>query len=168
MSHKAHAFDWDRFETELLPILERALTNADTRILLEFVSANRDHCRDPYEGEELPLDWDSQLEIGDVQEFADFALTKYYDPSGDFGVHEHWNRLDDELPKPARNALLGFPVGPAGFLFDPGAMGAYFQTPSMIVASLAALESHRHPELQIYMGLLHTITQSRAGLYVTF
>jgi hypothetical protein len=123
MSHKAYAFDWDRFENELLPILEQ---------------------------------------------FADFALTKYYDPSRDFGVHEHWIRLDDELPKPARNALLGFPVGPAGSLFDPGALGAYFQTPSMIAASLAALESHRHPELKIYLGLLRTITQSRGGLYVTF
>jgi hypothetical protein len=168
MCHKAYAFDWDRFAVELQPVIERALAKRDSRLLVEFMLTNRDNCSDPYEGGVLPLDWESLLETGNVQELADFALTKYYDPLADFGLQEHWLHVEAQFPESVRSALLGLPIGSPEAPFDPGAMGAYFQTPSMVLKSLATLESYGHEELRDYVGLLRGIAQSGLGLYVSF
>lgn len=41
MEHKAYTFGWNRFEVELLPLLERALVAEDVSILREFIISNR-------------------------------------------------------------------------------------------------------------------------------
>ena len=164
LDHKAYVFDWVSFEKELLPILREAVgTNSDAS-LREFLSRNISECCNPYDGEPLTPPWESNLEIGDVQELADFALTKFYDPDVDQGVGHNWIELDSQLPGEARRALLGFPV-PG---FDPGRQGAYFQSPSDVATSATALSTCPHPELVSYRELLETSRSQGFGAYVTF
>jgi len=168
MCHRAYAFDWARFEVELLDLLERALAAGDLGTLFAFVDEHRSRCRDPYEGEPLSAEWRGRLETDGIQELADFALTKYYDPSDDCGVQELWTHIDNELPDNARAALLGFVIGPLDRRFDPGKMGSYFQTPSMVRSSLLTLAPYNCAELQKYLSLLSRTAETGVGMYVTF
>jgi hypothetical protein len=168
MCHKAYAFDWDRFEAEFHDLLECALATNDLKAIIAFIDENRDQCRDPYEGNPLPADWRGLLETDGIQELADFALTKYYDPSDDWGIHERWMDMDNDLPEDARAALLGLAIGPPERRFDPGAMGAYFQTSSMVRSSASALAHHDRGELRNYLSLLRRSEETGGGIYVTF
>jgi hypothetical protein len=126
MSHKAFAFDWDRFFAELLVPLTEALGANDPAGLHRFIEQNRSHLRDPYEGLPLPEDWSQRLETGSVHELGDYALTRYYDPQSDLGLGEIWLTLTESISADAQAALLGSPVGPAANPFDPGRLGSYF------------------------------------------
>lgn len=168
MEHKAYAFDWSRFEFDLHPLLVEALTANDTSGLEVFIEQQLAELTDPYEGESLPADWRDTLENRDVHEYGDYALTRFYDPADCWGVGYEWARLSDELPEPAANALLGFRVGPAENLFDPGRYGSYFQTSARVRESLAALQPHACPELAEYLGLLERCAGEQRGVYVTF
>ncbi len=128
MHHKAYAFKWAAFEQELLPIVERALGNDDAAELARFISENQAFLQDPYEGEPLPRDWRAKLEVGDVQELADIALTRYYDPSADSGLGHDWVRISHASAGIA-GALLGQTIGPDRNPFDPGRMGRTFSDP---------------------------------------
>jgi hypothetical protein len=168
MCHKAFAFRWDSFATELLPLLERCLASGASGDLAHFVDAHLRECSDPYEGQPLTTDWRTTLSAGDVQEIGDYALTPYYRPDEDFGVGDEWLGLDAELPGPARAALLGTPVGPPSALFDPGRMGSYFQSPAAVARSLEVLGQFRSPALTTFQHLLQQAKLSRLGVYVTF
>lgn len=168
MSHKAFAFDWDSFAGELLPLLERSLSERDEGALRNFIEANLQHCRDPYEGEPLGSDWQSGLETGDIQELADFALTRYYNPSDAHGLSGLWMTIIAELPAEARAALLGFPIGHETNRFDPGLMGAYFQTPEMVRVSVEMLSGQNTISLTSYCFFLRETAALNFGLFVTF
>src|SRR4051794_21853672 len=127
MSHKAFVFDWGAFHKELAPFLIEALENGDPTRLVEFGDRHRHSLRDPYEGECLGEKWSERLEVGDVQEVADFVLTRYYDATEDRGLSQAWLELESLLDAEQRLALLGRPFGPEEMLFDPGRMGSYFQ-----------------------------------------
>jgi hypothetical protein len=118
--HKAYAFDWTRFEFELHPLLVEALTTDETAKLEAFIDQHLVELTDPYEGEPLSTDWRDTLENRDVHEYGDYALTRYYDPADNWGIGYAWTQLSDELPEPAANAMLGFAIGPAKNLFNPG------------------------------------------------
>src|SRR6187455_1169828 len=105
--HKAFAFDWMAFSNELLPWLSAALARVDRDTLAAFVDANVSVCRSPYDGQPLSLAWRGMLEANDVQELADFALTKYYDPTDDHGLSDGWMEIDEDLTPDVRTALLG-------------------------------------------------------------
>jgi hypothetical protein len=168
MEHKAFAFDWTAFERDLRPILERALVDNEEAPLRAFIETHRAELIDPYEGDPLPPEWEESLEAGDIQELADFALTRFYDPQEAHGVGYAWIRLDDMLPPPAAAALLGKAVGPVENLFGPGRMGSYFQSPAQVRQSLTALASISNPELADYRKLLERCAAEGCGLYVTF
>jgi hypothetical protein len=123
---------------------------------------------DPYEGEPLSADWRDTLGSRDVHNYGDYALTRFYDPANSCGIGYPWTRLDDQLPEPAANAMLGFPIGPAQNRFNPGAYGSYFQTPSDVEESLALLRPHACPDLERYLELLQRCAVERRGVYVTF
>lgn len=168
LCHKAFAFHWVGFASQLKPLLEQALATSDPMPLQMFVLAHQTDCRDPYEGN--PLDetsWKALENLG-VQTWADFALTVFYDPVADFGLQEEWLHLEGQLPAPARQALLGCVVGPASSPFDPGLMGAYFQTPDMVDQSLEILQKLRNPELKPFLEFLKSLSVTRFGMYVTF
>ena len=168
MSHKAYAFDWESFEVDLNLQLECALTEDDAAELEAFIDANRERMTDPYEGEPLPTNWRDALENRDVHEYGDYALTRFYDPADDCGIHEAWEEVVGQLPESAANALLGFPVGPPERLFDPGRYGSYFQTPDQARDALAIIEPLGVPELVRFVELLERCVAQRRGVYVTF
>jgi hypothetical protein len=167
--HKAFAFDWDSFQREMAGVLSRALITGDASGLERFVESNLSTCTSPYDGGRLGSNWRRCLGMAGLQEVADFALTKYYDPSQDQGLHEAWADIDSGLPVEGKVALLGMPFGErADRLFDPGLMGSYFQTPERVRASLATLRSVGASELEGYTRFLATVVSAAKGLYVTF
>jgi hypothetical protein len=114
----------------------------------EFLSRSISECYSPYDGEPLTAPWESNLEAGDIQELADFALTKFYAPDANQGVGHNWIELDAQLPEEARRALLGLSV--AGF--DPGRQGAYFQSPSDVAKSATALSGCPHLNFSVIVS----------------
>ena len=163
-SHKAFAFEWSVFELELAPKLKLGLQRGDTELLESFIEVHRSSLRDPYEGEPLPEDWKNLLEVGDVHELADFALTRYYQPSADFGVGEEWSVLSEKVSEAERNAMLGS----AFESLDPGRMGSYFQSSRAAVASLQALQNLSAGAAETFKTGLRKAVNSGLGIYVTF
>jgi hypothetical protein len=168
MCHKAFVFEWPAFEQKLAPILFSSLSRNDRSELLQFIRANRATCKDPYEGEPLGPNWEEQLTTAGVQEAGDFALTCFYNPADDFGLHEEWLTVEATLPEGARIALLGFPFGPTSKLFDPGLMGTYFQSPAQVVASARHLAGHVHPDLMPFIQGINSAAAAHMGLLVVF
>jgi hypothetical protein len=163
-SHKAFEFDWVTFEADLAPILKRALEADDTGAIERFIQECRVDLRDPYEGETLPSDWRELLEVGDLQELSDFALTRYYNPTEDFGLAEQWSELSKGIEAPEQESLLGQPFGS----FDPGRMGSYFQTPARAATSLSILRELADPRTSEFVEALKGAVSAGKGLYVTF
>lgn len=167
-SHKAFVFDSDSFERELALLLRLALAQDEPKLLISFIETNRHSLRDPYEGEPLSPQWQSLLSSGDVQELGDFALTRYYQPTEDFGMAEDWNNLSESLPEAIRSALLGDPLVEVGTSFDPGRMGSYFQSPSKAVESLRVLQGSVFPSVEAFISGLSEAVNLGHGIYVTF
>jgi hypothetical protein len=170
MSHKAYAFDWRAFEKdELHRLLVAALESGNPATIASYIEAHREQIKDPYEGQPIEQDWQAVLANGDVHEYGDFALTRFYDPADDQGIAETWMSVDAALPEQDRSALLGSPLGDPGHEFDPGRQGSYFQTPEQVVESLRRVE-HAAParELESYVQLLRRCAVDGLGVYVTF
>jgi len=162
--HKAFEFDWQAFSAEMLPWLNDVLAANDCKRLAAFVDANIVACRSPYDGELLSPSWQEMLETGDAQEIADFALTKYYDPSLDHGLGDAWAELEDALPASMKIALLGQALPH----FDPGRQGSYFSTPADATKSGALLNHIEFPALREYCNFLERASGNGFGVYVTF
>ena len=168
MSHKAFAFDWNAFHGDFAPILRAALDANDVTELAEFIDQERDQLTDPYNGDPLSGDWRSMLEASDVQELADFALTRYYRVREDHGIGPRWLEVSESLPVAQSAALLGKPFGVGNQLFDPGRLGAYFQAPALVVQSLASLAVATGVQLRSFRELLAACAGRQLGVYVTF
>ncbi|MDY3556992.1 hypothetical protein R5W24_006175 [Gemmata sp. JC717] len=168
MSHKAFAFDWNAFDGDLAPILLDALDADDGAELAEFIDQERERLTDPYNGDPLPADWRGLLEGGDVQELADFALTRYYRVREEHGIGPAWIGLSEALTDDQLRLLLGAPFGAGRQLLDPGRLGAYFQSPEMVRASLTALAGVTAEEVRSFQELLAACTAGQLGVYVTF
>lgn len=176
-THRAFVFDLDRFDAELRPILEESLQTRDPAPLRAFVETHRADLRDPYAGEPLDAEWENLLETRDVQEYGDFALTRYYDPAADVGLGDRWPALEELLVREApagTDLTMGEPVGPPMFPFDPGGLGAYFlsnadarlrlDTLQQLVDADAALREPLQPAIKMFAA----IAASGRGAYVTF
>lgn len=169
LSHKAFALDGHAFEVQLAPTLRQALLQGDTSALQAFIDTHWESLKDPYEGEPLSPDWRSQLEAGDVQELADFALTRYYDPKADFGIGEEWGGRDPDLPGVQRQALLGAALEEGGQAFDPGRMGSYFQDPGCAALSLQVLgQVDDGGAMGAFKRGLQQAVRAGCGAYITF
>jgi hypothetical protein len=169
MEHKAFEFDWSAFDSELHRLLVDALAFNDSASLVEHIAGHIGQLRDPYEGEPLKPDWRSMLgNLDDIHTIGDFALTRYYDPKADFGIGGTWLAINEVLDQPTQSALLGQVVGQVLEPFDPGRMGSYFQSPEMLVQSIAALTSVNRPELHDYISFLGACRALGHGVYVTF
>lgn len=170
MEHKAFLFRYAAFDAELRPVLEASLRSGDVAPLAAFIEAERRHLRDPYEGEPLGSDWAESLEGGDVDQYGDFALTKYYDPADDRGLGPRWQVIQEALAGRAEavTAVLGQPLGSEGHWFDPGRMGSYFQSEIDVTAHLEILEGLSVPGVEPLLNLLREAGDAGVGLYVTF
>jgi len=138
-SHKAFAFSSESFAEELAPLLSQSLASRSTSLLEAFIERHISACSCPYDGEPLGPEWRELLEMGTTQELADFALTKYYEPTEDFGLGEAWGQVEATLLAPQRAALLGTALGPPDNLFDPGLQGRG-AAPGREARSCAALD----------------------------
>jgi hypothetical protein len=161
MEHKAYEFDWDNFDTELRPILEQSLSNDQNMNLYTFINANREYLTDPYEGEPLDEDWEEKLETRSTQELGDFALTKYYEFSENYGLSDNWLPLQDELSQKLINALLGTSISS----FDPGCYGSYFQSSDQRKENAALLLKSSIGPVKEFAKYLNKLNK---GVYVTF
>ncbi|MEI8197241.1 MAG: hypothetical protein WCI73_15190, partial [Phycisphaerae bacterium] len=126
-SHKAFVFDWRQFNAELAKPLAESLRDGNTKRLIAFGERHLRLLRDPYEGLMLPTNWGEQLSEADIQEVADYVLTKFYNPTEDGGIGDAWLDIEVQLHADEREALLGMPFGEKTHVFDPGRMGSYFQ-----------------------------------------
>jgi hypothetical protein len=178
MSHKAFVFDHAHFERELRERLLASLASDDARPLAAFISANRATLKDPYEGEPLGPDWRDTFRPSDVQAYADFALTKYYDPRDDLGLGTDWQEANDALEQAGLSGqvLLGTALGTPdrALCFDPGRQGAYFQSQADVrhhlaqLVALEARESRPSAWLRAAQAMLQAAAAAGSGLYVTF
>lgn len=172
MVHKAYAFDWLAFERELLGVFDRAMATKDPAELHRFIDARREWLKDPFEGNPLTDEWwQREVDPADVHQVGEVALTRYFDPTEDWGLQSQWIHLDRRLPEQARAAVLGQPIGPPDDPFDPGKQGTYFQTPAQAAESLAVLrraDLPECPEVETFVSLLGQCVDEGKGLYVTF
>lgn len=175
MTHRAFAFDYAAFAAELREIVVRALESKDPQELARWIDAERANLTDPYEGEPLADSWRDLLEVGDVHEHGDFALTKYYDGDLDIGLDEAFEDIADLLEESGSSGALtlGEPLGPEEACFDPGRQGTYFQTEEEVASAFAELDGllAREPALREPLaplaGMLGQATRQKKGLYVT-
>jgi hypothetical protein len=177
IEHKAFVFDDELFRKELEPILKEALTSNDLDSLERFVDKHRRLLKNPYDGQPVPAAWRSILDLIDVHQLGDLALTKYYDPRTDIGLGSRWSQIDDALQRvPERSTIvLGRPVvGGTGVTFDPGKMGSYLQTASDVQKSIATLkrlgstDDEVEEEVAPLIALLEHAAKAGRGLYTTF
>lgn len=176
MLHKAYIFDFESFDRELKPLLESALRSQDGGALVDFVSSSIGCLVDPYEGEPLTKDWLNMVEVQDIHQIGDFAITKYYNPKDDIGLGDGWESIQELLPADVRfeiSPILGSPVGSEQGVFDPGKMGSYFQSRDQVNASLDLLgrmhtRSTRSKVMSDAIEMIRKAKTAASGLYVTF
>ena len=173
MQHHAFLFDFDAYNNSLKTILEQALQSGSTQDLLHFIEQKRDGLKDPYEGDALPTDWRSFVDVDDVHQLGDVALTAFYSPTADRGFGQDWETLASMLEPIAAtlgfSPVLGRTIGPPDNPFDPGKMGSYFLSEddvdraSKAIAAAPATESIRS-----LAKLFDTARSAGRVLYVTF
>jgi len=176
MRHHAYLLDDAGFEAALRPVLLRALSDGGTGELVAFIRQHRAELTDPYEGQPLGEDWEAQVEVRDSHQYGDFALTRYYRVAEDRGVGEQWRFVAEVLQHVVGTEvmLLGTPLGPRANVFNPGKLGAYFQTPAeaarnllLLKAAIRKTPSAEEP-LAPLLSLLKEAVAARKGLYITF
>jgi hypothetical protein len=176
MRHKAFAFDRRAFDERLAHDLRRALASGEVARLVAFIEASRAALRWPDSGEPVGVGWADAMTMRDPQEYADLALTAFYDPREDFGLGGIWQSVQGALGwhglDPA--IVLGTPFGPRSSLFDPGGMGSYFQTAAEVAERLRALLTlaPASPDetklLAPAVAMFRRAAAASSGLYVTF
>jgi len=175
MEHKAFVFDYEAFMAQLGDILWQALATDTVKPLIGFIRANEGELTDPYEGAPLESDWEDRLEQRDVQEYGNYALTKFYDRDDNIGLRYDWQLIQEVLSRELEgnaSAILGEPFGPSHNLFDPGRMGTYFQSPRQVVHNLRLVEDleRQKPDLATTLSRLTRMLRRAAdvqkGLYV--
>lgn len=167
MEHKAYKFEINGFNSDLKPILLNALSSGDIERLKEFVNKNIIHCSFPWSAEPLPINWEQELEFGDVHEIGDLAITKYYNPDELQGLsYEYIDLTDryDEIDK----LLLGSPLGIGENNFDPGKMGSYFLSQKEALRTANELKAYKEQVLLSYSEFLLKCVEVDFGVYITF
>ncbi len=176
MEHKAFLLNYQLFENELIHIIEKALVVDDYKELKSFVNENIKDLKDPYEGEPLELDWESLIEEKDPHQYCDFALTKYYNPLEDIGLGYEWDESNDYIMNNLKidySPVLGNTLGPKNNYFDPGKIGAYFQSVDIVKHNLLVVRDLRDSLsndklLDPAIAMLSKAIEHNAGLYITF
>jgi hypothetical protein len=177
MEHQAFIFDYNAFVNELAGILKNAIATNENHELIAFIEKNLPNLKDPYEGEPLDSYWKEMIEIGDISEYGDFAITKYYNPECDIGIGYNWEQLNDVLLQELNvdiSPLLGTPFGASENYFDPGKQGSYFQSPEQVQKNLGLLgllsqeKLDTLPNIDILKKMFSDTLVSKKGLYITF
>jgi hypothetical protein len=189
MEHKSFLFNTSAFTKELSEIILTAGETDNEKLVISFINQNLNDLKSPYSGEELTSEWIEELETEDIQELADFAMTKYYNPDEELGLSYSWELLlesFDELDLKFNNEyyILGKSLDSENFTLDPGRMGLGFidsQQISSIHKELISLkqnfinifetESLDKEVIQAYEELIEIYEEakeSNCGLLMTF
>ncbi len=171
MEHKAYILDYSSFDRELRPVLETALQTMKNDELVQFIESNLGVLKDPCEGELLDADWRQIIDVTDVHQLGDLALTKYYDPKDDLGIGNSWEVIQDMISEDhSESPVLGVTVGPTENPFDPGKMGSYFQSEVQVDKNYRYLDSlpEERDEVKRAKEILSAARNAKSGLYVTF
>ncbi|AWI03524.1 hypothetical protein [Clostridium drakei] len=127
MEHKAFVFDTKNYMKQLNDLIVDRGANDDIAAIRQFIEEHLDNMKSPYTGEELDENWGEEIEKGDIQEYADFALTGYYAPYEDIGLSYEWDMLLKALKKldfiEAEYCILGKSIQKENFKIDPGRCG---------------------------------------------
>lgn len=128
MEHKAFLFDTQGFDQELRKIIVTSGEENEPKPLHEYIVNNIGKVRSVYTRELLENNWENELELGGVQELADFAMTCFYSPEDDRGLSYLWDAPLETLKMlPTKMDpeyyILGHPIESETFSLDPGGMG---------------------------------------------
>ncbi|MET3028334.1 hypothetical protein ABXT06_16765 [Flavobacterium sp. UW10123] len=131
MEHKSFLFNTSVFTKELSEIILTAAGTENETLLISFINENLDNLKSPYSGQKLTNEWHEELETEDIQELADFAITKYYNPNQELGLSFLWESLlelfdDLDLKYNCEYYILGKSLNYKNFILDPGKMGLGF------------------------------------------
>lgn len=131
MEHKSFLFNTSAFKKELSEIILTAGDTENEDLLTCFINENLEDLKSPYSGEELTGEWEEELGTEDVQELADFAMTKYYNPDEELGLSYNWDTLLESFDKldlkfNSEYYILGESLKSENFNLDPGRMGLGF------------------------------------------
>ena len=180
MNYKANMFDYDRFQNELGSALYEALETNISEPLIRFIDENIKILKTPLEGKLLDTSWRSLRSSWTVQNYGDFAITKFYDPKSGIMIGPLWLPIDDFLhTKLGDNTpiLFGEPFGPESNYFDPGVMGSYFQSAQEVQTNFLLLHDLTHDDpglleqydsLDEIIDLFRVSARAKMGLYVRF
>jgi hypothetical protein len=142
MNHKAYVFEDEAFDKELSVPLANALRKNDPKILLPFIDSHREQLKwkrtDP-----MPKDLHAWCMEEGVQQAGDLALTAFYDPEAEIGLGPAWHQMHellDSIDVDAVGTLCGEPFV-ARVVFNPGGLGAYFQTADEVWGNRDGLKS---------------------------
>lgn len=162
MDHKAYLFRYDQFQQELAGSLQRSLQTDEVGPLRRFINRYRASLTDQETEEALAEDWEEVYGAPpDVQQYADLALTRYFDVNENLGLGHGFDALSAYLRSVASlsgqaGALIcGERFGPKGQRLDPGQMGTGLVSPEE-AARLAKLLASADwpaipgPESEIY------------------
>ena len=179
MKHKAFIFDYDNFASQLKEILINSLLTKQKWDLIKFIQHNFREIKDPDQGCPLDQTWEELTSRNNVCEFADFALTKFYEPANNIGLNSEWQETKEALKDifeivESDNIILGDLVGMNNIYFNPKKTGSYFQTPQQIVSNIEIVNQclEKKPEyfhdLKYLLFMLKSAANYQKGLYITF
>ncbi|MBC2582910.1 hypothetical protein [Clostridium sp. DJ247] len=131
MEHKAYIFDTDGFSKELSQLIITSGNTKNSAPLKAFINNHIGKVRSAYTGDLLDYDWEKEMENGEVQELADFAMTCYYSPEEEMGLSYAWDALLVALNMLSTNFdpdyyILGRTLESEMFRLDPSGMGLGF------------------------------------------
>jgi len=170
MDHRAFVFDYEAFVRELRPQLFQ-LVEGEPAALDEFIDSHWPLLKHPQTRVPLHQQWRDVLTNPGIK--GEAALTRYYDPDGDIGLHDDWMRtlklLDHLLPS-GGSVTLGEPIEHHGRAFDPRLQGTFFQSPALVRSNLARLDNITtgSDDEGIAAWREALVSASDRGLYVTF
>jgi hypothetical protein len=176
MTYHGFLFDYNAFERELKPLLEKALKSGKTAALEKFIDKHHASLTSVMTGEKLTASWREEFEEATATEYGEVALSKYFDEEEDNLVMGKWHRFVAAFEKVGgeEGIALGETIGPADKPFDPTSQGCYFQSPKQVEENLKALglwhevEGPLPKELKELREMFQTIHKEGKGLYVKF
>lgn len=128
MEHKAFLFDTKYYHEHLEDIIKKCCKTGNLDTIKTYIDKNYQHMFNPYTGDELDSDWESEMSSQSMQELFEFVLTCCYEPDKNIGLEYAWDGVMEAIKelgimKDAEKCVLGKPLIYSGITIDPGLMG---------------------------------------------
>lgn len=128
MEHKAFIFNTMLYHKQIEPVIEECCKTKDNSIIKKYIDGNYSQICNPYTGDLLEDDWESELESNSMQELFDFVLGSCYEPDNDIGLGYAWDGVLEAIKamhimEESDVCVLGKPLIYADIQLNPGLMG---------------------------------------------